>query len=788
MIRGTLSWLAIGASLLHAAVGDWQAWTYTQNPVMAAASGTSVWTATSGGVVRYDTAAGVTSGKTTVYTNLDGLASTDLRGIIASGDTLWTTSADGDLCRLLPNAKIWEPMGSYHQSGWSFNPRALAISHGLLFLGGPQGLSIFSTSDNLALDNISSFGSLLNQAVHSIVVERDTIWVGLQNGAAYTVPSKWSQIGRGQNILSDPSRWTVMQRLSTPVIGFVRLSKDDRMRTVPDTSSTTSYDTAKVAKYDTTGSKLDTIAIYRRIMDTTMNTTIRIDTVDTVITVRIIDTTWIPAHPLKIDTINTAKLDNAGWNWATPNEGSPLICTGWNVYWNNKFFDIAGGAVHGTPYNGGIAICVPGQGLKFLRRDGTIQTPTQPVQLPGSSAHHILLKSDGSMEAWLSNFTSSLPNSKANWTSSSIYPASFNSSFTLPSMEQDPDGNLLLATWGDGLWQKGTSKTTKFDHTNSCFQPSAYVIANSDTNYVPVSAISQPTNRGNWIGLYTAYGSTLNQLAFLPKGSSPHCQEIALNNSGELFIRGLASEGDSALWIASGAGINRLRIEGDSLTSVFTSGLPSIANPTWIRWSKDRIYVIANFQIYSISRTNGTWKSHTPTSSNFLSRGYRQIEVDTLGNLWVSGTKGLDIIHDTLDTSFTLKQRIDHSSGLLADEINHFSLDRASGAVAIATPLGVNLYQSPYKIQPTELTASLRPFPNPFRKLQHTKVAFPGVNSSSKLYVYASDGTLVAYQTGKDVVGDQFIWIPKANLRPGVYFWVVSDASSKVMGRLVVGD
>lgn len=784
MIRGTLSLLALGASLLHAAVGDWQAWTYTQTPVMAAASGTSVWTATSGGVVRYDTADGVTSGKTTVYTNLDGLSSTDLRGIVASGDTLWTTSGDGDLCRLLPNAKVWEPMGSYHQSGWTFNPRALAVSHGLLFLGGPQGLSIFSTADNLALDNIASFGSLMNQAVHSIVVERDTIWVGLQDGAAYAVPSKWSQIGRGQNILSDPSRWTVIQRLSSPVIGFVRWGTGDRMRTAPDTSSTTLYDTAKVAKYDTSGSKLDSITLFHTIVDSAADTVIRIDTVDTAVTVWTIDTSWILELPLKIDTIVTPKLDYQGWNWSAPGNGNPLICTGWDVFWNNRSFAVPGGVVHAVPYNGGLALCLPGQGLKFLRHDGTIQTPTQPVQLPGSSAHHILLKSDGSMEAWLSEFTSSLPNPKASWTSKSISNAPFNAGFTLPVLEQDASGNTLFATWGSGLWRSGTAGKTLFDTTNSCFKS-----MDDKASYIPVSAISHPTSLGNWIGLYTAFGSTLNQLAFLPKDGSPRCQEIALNNSGEPFARSLASEGDSALWIASGAGISRLRIIGDSLTSVFTSGLPTIDNPAWMRWSKDRLFVIANFKIHSVYRSNGKWKSFTPTSSTFLSRGYRQVEVDTLGNLWISGSKGIDIVSMSNDSVFELEQRLDHSSGLLSNDVLHFSLNRSTGSVAIATPYGVNLYQSRFKIQPENLDGEqVRPFPNPFRKRQHTKVAFPGVNSSSKLYVHASDGTLVAYQTGKDVVGDQFLWAPKANLRPGVYFWVVSDASNKVMGRLVVGD
>ncbi|MEN9353818.1 MAG: hypothetical protein RL318_1143 [Fibrobacterota bacterium] len=747
---------------------------------MAAVSKSSIWAATSGGAVRYDTA----SGKTTVATNLDGLSSTDLAGIIALGDTLWATSVGGDLNRLLPDAKIWESFGSYRLTGWTFRPRVLATHKSLLFLGGDQGLSVFSTSEKLALDNINSFGDLMNQKVHAVLVEKDTLWVGLQGGAAYAVPTDWQNIGRGKNILSDPSKWTVIRKTSSPVVGFFRWGKNDRMRTVPDTA-TTVFDTLKVQAYDTVETRFDTTITSDTLYPGTDS--VEIFTMWSIDTTYRLDSSLVLADPLEIDTIKALEYTN--WPWATSNGGNATICTGGDLYWNGKSWQVGGTPLHAVPYSGGMAVSVEGKGLVLLRADGSLKTPNQPPQLPEKAPHHLGLKSDGSLVAWFGSNIYSLPDARSGWSKNLLSAGPTKPGFFLPHLEFDFAGNSIIGTWGSGLWRQSGSGWTHLDRSNSCLQ--SYK-SDSASNVVIPSAISAPTSHGNWIGLYGTEGNPNTNLAFLPLGNEPRCFQPFIPSSNvkghEPFVNALASEGDTALWIAHKGGIERFSLRADSLVATNPLHI-SVINPTWIRWHDGRLLATIEGNVVSLAKVDGVFRLFSPTSSTFQNRGYRQIEVDTLGNLWVSGSKGLDIISIANDSTFSLEQRLDHSAGLLSDDISHFSLNRSTGAVAIATPLGVNLYQSRLKIQPENLQREqVRPFPNPYRKLQHSKVAFPGVNSNAELFIFAADGTLVNHQSGKDVVGDQFLWTPRSNLRPGLYFWTISDGSSRVQGRLVVGD
>jgi hypothetical protein len=782
MIRGTLTWLAFGAGLLHAAIGDWQAWTYTQSPAMAAVSGRAVWAATSGGAVSYDTV----SGAATVSTNLDGLVSTNLVGILSLGDTLWTTSADGDLCRLLPGGKTWQSFGSYRESGWTFNPRVIASAHGLLFVGGDQGLSVFSTSANIALDNMSSFGSLSNQKIHAVVVERDTIWVGLDAGAAYAVPSDWTQIGRGRNILSDPSKWTVFQTAVGTVTGFVRWSPTDFMHTVPDTGSTTIYDTAKTTTYDTT-IKIDTSTSYTPIYDTAGNFISSVpsyayDTTD------IVDTISTNTLPLSIDTVHKAGQTDLKWNWSLPNGGNPLICTGWDLYWNGKSWSIGGGAgpVHAVPYAGGMALCFAGRGLMLLSPDGTLKAPKQqPPHLPDSLVHHVSLASGDSLYAWIGNGIYALSKSRQTWSSSLASLDDYNYALSLPTMARDPAGSLLVGDWGWGVLRLNAADNfVQYTHLNSCLISAV----TNDTNYVVATAVSQPSDQGNWVGLYGNPTTNASEFAFLPVGAAPKCYAASLNSaSGSSYlpiVNSLALEGDSAIWAATPTGVYRMVPSADSLRIPFSD--PSQSNPSSVVWYRNQavIAVNGNLVYYTWNGKSG-WTRTSVSTTQLQNRGYKQLEVDSLGNLWAGGTSGLDII----DSNFNLSQPLNQTNGLLNDNIYHFSLNRANGTVAIATAYGLDIYQSKFIKASTGLDPHLvPPFPNPFRKLQNTKVAFPNVNSNCELYIFASDGTLINHQGGSAVVGNQFLWTPKSNIRPGVYFWSLSQGSTRVTGRLVIGD
>lgn len=785
MIRGTLSLLAIGTSLLHAAVGDWQAWTNVQSPVMATRSGSGIWTASPGGAAQYDTA----TGKATVFTSLDGLVSTDLVGILALTDTIWSTSSGGDLCRLLPGSRSWEALGSYRRSGWSFAPRVLAANpaHSVLLLGGAQGLSLFSIADGIALDNVSSFGSLADQKVHAVAVTprasttSDTIWVGLQDGAAYAPVADWSKVGRGNGILSDPSKWTVFRRMPRPVVGLVRWSPRDSMRTVPDLDFVPRYDTARVSVQDTTSFVFDTTELF--------DSSLRIDTIP-VLSAR--DSIVIP---LKIDTIRVPVLKDTGWIWASSSEGVPLASSKDSLHWNGAR-SVGATVNHALPFPGGLAVSTQGKGLLLLRANGSIRIPEPPSQLPTTPVHHLQLHPDGTLHAWIGSDIYRLPADRSAWSSSLFTPSSEKAAGMPPNaLGQDPAGNLLYGTWGAGLWRYApvSAQATRFGSDNSCLQP-----AIAGTGFVVASALSSPTSEGNWTGYHMRWtdnmantdSNSMVQVAFLPTNGAPRCfpvkERIDVPVGTSPIVLALSAEGDSAVWVAHPTALLRYRIKGDALE---LSGSAALGNASSIQWLGRRLYVVQSGELKYLEKSNESWRTVLPGASFLQGRGYRRLDVDTLGNLWMSSANGMDILDVSSGSSPVLSQRLDRSSGLLSDDIVSFSLDRSSGTVAFATPLGLSLYQSRSRVQPKSLDRNLvRPFPNPYRKLQHSKVAFPSVDSTAELHIYAADGGLVNHQGSKEIVGDQFLWKPAATVRPGIYFWTISDGSSRLMGRLVIGN
>ena len=699
MIRNSLSWLALSACLAQASVGDWQAWTYTKTPVMATLARGGIWTATSGGAVFYDTLAN----KAQTYTSLDGLPNTSLVGIHATSDgSVWSISARGDLARLRPNASRWEATGSYRQSGWRFSSRCITSwNDSILLLGSSSGLSLYSIRQGLALDNISSFGTLRQEQVTSILVEKDTIWVGLAHGAAYAVPD-WKRIGKAGNLLADPTKWTIIARTESPVRNLFR---------------------------------------------------------------------WFPTTPVIADT---TYLD------VKNTESSPTISSDIGLYWNQKSwlfspsYTLAAGK--------SLVLCLPNDGVKLLRPDGTTKSLQEPMGMPVAIAHHVLFRKSDLLAVWVgASHVIDLPTSLSNMNvrSSSIGIDVGEDMKAHPSFKLNPDGNLLLAPWGIGLLGQESSGWNSWNPNNSCLLSAA-----GNISYPAITAISNPTSTGNWLGYFdSALSLHLGYLNSATKTLSCFPYDKAGRALGSR-IQDLAAEGDSALWVTIEEGVQRYRTQPSlSLDTTF-----SLLNVRSLLWSNDRLYFAGDANLIGyVARKGKAWSSHKFTGL----QAYRKTQLDGLGNLWVSSEHGLDIFYLS-DSSMTNMGHIDTSNGLLSNNVYNFALHKETGLAAIITDLGLNLYQSPFKVQPETIDHNLvYPFPNPYRKLLHSnrKVAFPGIRSTSELYIYASDGSLINHQTGKDVVGDQFLWSPKANLRPGIYFWIITDpSSSNIKGRIIVSD
>ena len=712
MIRGLFFWLVLTTALAGASIGDWQAWTYVLSPKMAVAGRNGIWSATMGGVVYYDTV----NQTAKTYTNLDGLPSVDMAGIgIYADGTVWATTLSGDLCRLKTGASATcEAMGSYRQSGWKFAQCVLtSYTDSVLLVGGPQGLSFYSTTQGIALDNVTSFGDLQEQGVHAVTIENDTVWVGLDGGAAWAAPD-WKNLGKAGHLLADPSQWHVLGSSGVPIINLFR---------------------------------------------------------------------WTPTASMSYDSSFNSSMDLAT---------GPLIATGWDLSWKGVSYKQYPSATYAFPVGQAVGLCVPDSGIAILQSNGSKRVLTPPTGLPGTPVHHLVMGlGTDETRAWIgdalwkTNRSFSEQTLLRNFAGQGYYQVVDKNS----TLQYDPSGALLVATWGNGLWRWNGSQWSYWNDSNSCL-----VTAVASISYPVAMAVSSPTSKGNLISFLGSDNDSI-RLAFLSAGGdSLTCHNplfiiSAKPTDGNLFVRAIASEGDSAIWIAHPGGIQRLSGSVSQKTHVVGT-LLTASDVNWLQWRGDRLYYAASGEAGYVRRTANGWKKFSSASLGIKAQNYRQVDVDALGNLWASGDAGIDVMAVS-DSAFTLRQRINNAIGLLSDNVYGFALDTSSGVVVIATDLGLDLYQSSFKLRPDELKASsVHPFPNPFRKLAHAngKVAFAGVTANSELFVYSADGGLVGHQVGKDIVGDEFIWQPPSRIRPGIYFWAVQDGSTVVRGRLVVSD
>jgi len=712
MIRGLFFWLVLTTVLAGASIGDWQAWTYVLSPKMAVAGRNGIWSATMGGVVYYDTV----NQTARTYTNLDGLPSVDMAGIgIYADGTVWATTLSGNLCRLKTGlSATWETMGSYRQSGWTFTQRVLtSYKDTILLVGGPQGLSFYSTTQGVALDNVTSFGDLQEQGVHAVTIENDTVWVGLDGGAAWAAPD-WKHLGKAGHLLADPSQWHVFGSSKSPIINLFR---------------------------------------------------------------------WSPTSSMSYDSSFNSAMDLAT---------GPLIATGWDLSWKGVSYKQYPSATYAFPVGTSVGLCVPDSGIAILQSNGSSRILAAPVGLPATPVHHVSMNADGTFYAWSQDGLWKTNSAFSSLQQLHNFYGQRNEQMDRKNstLQHDPLGNLLVATWGDGLWRWNDAQAQwkHWTDANSC------LVTASSGSFPVVTALSSPTSKGNWIN-FLGLDNSLIRMAFLPAGSDTLvCHDSlyiasAAPSGGAMFVRAIASEGDSAVWIAHVGGIQRLS-GGVSVKRHTEGALLTTPEVNWLHWRDDRLYYAASGEAGYIRRTSNGWKKFSSASHGIKAQNYRQVGVDVLGNLWASGDAGIDVMAVS-DTTFALHQRIDTATGLLSNNVYGFSLDTSSGVVVIATDLGLDIYQSSFKLRPDELKASsVHPFPNPFRKLAHAngKVAFAGVTANSELFVYSADGGLVGHQVGKDIVGDEFIWLPPSRIRPGIYFWAVQDGSTVVRGRLVVSD
>ncbi|MCB9495260.1 MAG: hypothetical protein H6686_00035 [Fibrobacteria bacterium] len=731
---------------------EWRYWTWTGDARMGAITGSSAWFATSGGAFEWD----LEKGTSQLYQLDKGLESTDLVSIATQSDgSVWTVSRDGHLAVKRSNRSFWEPRGTYSAppSPWRFNQRAMVIHPGptsdkdILVMGGPQGLTFFPTYGSYALDWTDQFGPMGKREVRSLSLHGDTLWVGLM-GAMMRIIPPWDSLGNNQAFISDSRRWTTLiQRADTLPC--------DAMMPTPQ------------------GMNWDTLF------------------------------TWASA---------TVLLNKSGLFW----NGNLVFQTTTpgrfpdGALYPTHAVDLGDALLLSSGNNNDIT-----KGPMVLFKNGTAVYPPLPGNaFPTSNPSRVLL--DGSkVIAWSNKEVVQWERTRAGWYSpwDSLFenrvlvvggsgPNSYNTADDAKpnNFKKDSRGHLWVGVWGQGLWGAfplgdGTRyRWSQWDGSNSCLTG-----ASGGKDFVAVNALRTDDSTA-WGIVYRTDGSDSSLLFQSPSHRGGDVKCWTFQTSPTVYHNDLLLQPDK-IWIASRSSlraVERPRTGQSRLNEIFRKGGDFYRLAALDRGDASLVIAMTPSELIAFdaqTRTDAILASslqqHQPLTGRQI---WTDMAIDGLGQIWASGSEGIDIIRLAWEDStwaFRKVREVTTHDGLLSNSIYSMDVDPETGIAVMATTAGLAHWTSPYRSTPDRLeTKKARVWPNPLRTRSNRELVVDGATRSSHFYLHAADGSLVLHLPPEAQAGGYFRWtVPStSSLRPGVYRWTLKDGSTKVGGPLLIAE
>ena len=159
--------------------GDWK--TYTNvNPIRSfVCVDTTLWCASSGGVLKVD----ITSQETEIFTNTEGLSSNSVTAVTRDADAnIWIGTESGDLNVFSAESGVWELIHDY--SGHQIYD--LQIVGDSLYVACDFGVSLYQISAREVREHYKKLGNLLawNTRAKAIAIKDRDIWVATDQGVA----------------------------------------------------------------------------------------------------------------------------------------------------------------------------------------------------------------------------------------------------------------------------------------------------------------------------------------------------------------------------------------------------------------------------------------------------------------------------------------------------------------------------------------------------------------------------------------------------------------------------
>lgn len=735
-------------SLALANLGDWKLWTSVKTAHNAVARGQTILVATGGGVVEWSP----TRTKQRVFTTLDGLPEINTISVLSDeSGAVWAIGATGRIARLGPGASTWETTGSYAASGWTFNTAATAYWKNFLVLGGDQGLSLFSTTAKVAMDNISSIQGKTVKIASALVVN-DTLWVGTDKGTAYCAPDSagWAKAGTPGHYLSDPSRWNWFN--TTPNMRMIQASN-----------------TAGKVPFPLWGDAIEGIGADSAFF------------------------AWKGGSMALSGANFGVKVPSGGYLVTSITQGAVIVDP--EGAW--KAIEVEG-AFPFDPLPISVAMDPSGGLLTLCQKPGVTALAKRPA---------------GSYSWAFDTLKVSIKDSVGNMRTA--YPSWDQGETKRRDrigMDVESSGRVVLGSWGNaplhgalyfnrevGAWSMiGPSRDTCLNE--------AFLNGVGSIGSVIYATRARPD--GIWISELMSSGiGELSQpyplrIYHLPKDSDGPLACLDLPFSGKEFQTSDLIALQQNLWLATDHGIKAVVNVSSALGN---TRIPKLTSPSGA--SSGDFFRLERYSLegrdWIIAAGTSVLGLVDPISDTFYAaegadQTYRSLAVDSKLQIWGAGNAGIDIFKVVLEQDtlgkltpiFEKVRRITKNDGLPENEILDLRLDSASGKAILSTENTLVLWASPYRPVPKKLDASkIKVWPNPVRLLQSRTLFVDGVTEKAEFNLVAQDGTLVYHlASGRQTTGMFQIELPPSqNLRPGLYFWAVKDGGSVARGPLLVG-
>ncbi|MBK9577274.1 MAG: hypothetical protein IPK50_05205 [Fibrobacterota bacterium] len=734
-------------SLASANLGDWKLWTTIKTAHNAVVRDQSVLIATGGGVVEWS----ASRTKQKLYTTLDGLPEINTVSVIADGTgSIWAVGSTGRLARLGPGASIWEATGSYAASSWTFNTAATTYWKGFLILGGDQGLSLFSTSAKVAMDNISSIQGKTVKFSSALVVN-DTLWVGTDKGTAYCAPDQggWEKAGTPGHYLTDPARWHWVNDIADQII----------LRSVETAVFVNSGGiwADGIRNFATDGQRF----------------------------------VWKGGQVFISGASHAVEAPGGGFIVSSSSVGPAYVKP--DGSW--KPLEVEGAfPFHPLP----VSVAIDANGGLYALGQSILNLSVLARRPPGTYNWN------------LDTIQFKAPDSTG--TQVTIFPwwdPGETKRRTRLGLDVEQNGRIAIAAWASSLGTTGIYLSSQANNwtrihykIDTCLQELTPGGASIGSALQAIRARED----GLWSSELIPSEASSNlpvRIHHLPKGSNGplSCLDLPFVTSEFQTFDILPSSKD--LWLATSEGLKRVanfqQAFAGSKIAPLTSPVGATAN-TFVRLEryplggKDWIIGAGEASLGLVDPSIDTFYAVT----NGADQSYRALAVDSKNQIWAAGNSGIDIFQVSLqqDTNGTVApafekiRRITRVDGLPESEILDMQLDSASGRALITTANALVLWASPFRPVTKKLDpAKVKVWPNPMRLSQVRTLFVDGVTEQAEFSLLAQDGTLVYHlASGRQTSGMFQLELPPAkNLRPGLYFWAVKDGNTVARGPLLIG-